>query len=428
MSHEGGELKSVTRVAEARARLLEAVSPADRTDRVALGGAVGRALAEPVAAARALPAFDRAEVDGYAVRAADTAGAGATTPATLDVADVGPVGPGEAAPVDAGDAVPEGADAVAPVGACTATGGAVEVGTTVPAGGDVTPEGDDAAAGETLFDPGRRLSPVDCALLKAVGIDRVETCDPPTVGVVPAGDGLVDARPREGEAVETNALALARLADEWGAVPTDRTVVPAEPTALRAALERDLTKDVVVTTGLTGAGDDDVLPEVVEGIGDLIVHGIAAEPARTTALGVVRETPVVLAPGRPVAALVAAVQFLRPALGRAGGAADDPGPPAGHVARLGRKLRSRPGVRTFARVRLSPGGTGNAASNEDEDGNAGREATGDDALPEAIPVGDAGGRLLTSAALSDGWVVVPESAEGVPAGERVVVERWGWAA
>jgi len=403
-----GELKSVTRVTGARHRLLDAAAPSGRTDRVALGRAVGRALAAPVSAARALPGVDRVEVDGYAVRAADTAGAGPTTPVTLDAVD-GTIGSGDAVPVAAGDAVPAGADAVVPVGACSAAGDRVEVGTAVAPGADVTPEGGDVAAEETLFDPGHRLAPVDCALLKSVGVERVEVHDPPTVGVVPAGDGLVDRQPRPGETVETNAIAIARLADRWGAIPTDRNVVPAEPTALRAAVERDLTKDVVVTTGLTGAGPGDVLPEVVAETGELLVHGIAAEPARTTALGVVRDTPVVLAPGRPVAALIAATQFLRPALARAGGAtvADAVEPPAGRPARLGRKLRSRPGVRTFARVRLDPDGD-------------------DDTLPMAVPLGDENGRRLASAAGADGWVVVPESAEGLPADDRVVVERWGW--
>jgi molybdopterin molybdotransferase len=410
MTDASGELKSVTRVDPARERLLEATTPHDRTDRVTLGGGVGRALAAPATAGRDVPGFDRAEADGYAVRAADTADASGAAPATLAVSD-GPVGPGEAVPVGTGDALPDGADAVVPVGEYAAAGSTVEVRSAAVEGAEVTPAGGDVAAGERLFGAGHRLRPADCALLRAAGVDRVEAYDPPTVGVVPAGDGLVERGPRADEAVETNGLALARLADQWGAVPTDRNPVPAESTALRAAVERDLTKDVVVTTGLTGAGGDDVLPDVVADLGEVFVHGVAAEPARSTALGAVRDTPVVLAPGRPVGALVAASQFLRPALARAGGRPR--GAPGGRPAPLARNLPRPPGVCTNARGRP----TGEHEHGEGEE----------NALPAAEPLGDPDGRRLSSVARADGWVTVPESAEGIAAGERVLVERWGWA-
>jgi molybdopterin molybdotransferase len=132
----------------------------------------------------------------------------------------------------------------------------------------------------------------------------------------------------------------------------------------------------------------------------VVVHGVALKPGHPVALGVVDGTPVVMLPGYPVACIVNAVQFLRPATKWAGNlpVADPPTT----EARLDRKIRSEPGVRTFARVSLS-----------DEGGE--RVAT---------PTRASGSGILSSVALADGWVVVPEASEGIPADEVVAVQDW----
>jgi molybdopterin molybdotransferase len=400
--------KRRTRLADARRRLRAAVEPHDRVETLRLSAADGRALAEPVTAARDVPHYERAALDGYAVRAADTAGASDRSPEPLRVAD-NEVGRGEAVRVHTGSELPPGADAVVRIEDVERVPGPdgspaeVEVFAAVAGGESVAPVGEDVSDGQHLYDPGHRLRPSDLGLLKAVGIRAVRVAERPRVAVRPTGEEVVEADPDPGEVVETNGLTVSQLAARWGADPTHRETVTDDADALRAAFERDLDADVVVTTGGSSVGERDLVPDVVADLGEVLVHGVALKPGHPVALGVVEDTPVVMLPGYPVACIVNAVQFLRPAL--AWLASTDPRPLPTVDATLGRKIHSEPGCRTFARVELADG----------EDG------------PTATPTRASGAGVLSSVALADGWVVVSESREGIPAGETVAVEDWEWS-
>jgi molybdopterin molybdotransferase len=347
-------------------------------------------------------------MDGWAVRAEDTFGASDRSPTVLGVAgEAGgdaSVGPTDAVRVHTGSALPDGADAVVMIEHTERLGDELEVFDAVTEGENVGDAGEDVAADQPLFEPGHTLRPSDLGLLKSVGLDRVRAYEPPTVGVVPTGEELVQADPEPGEVIETNGLTVSTLASRWGAVPTYRDVVTDDFDALRAAVQRDLTKDVVVTTGGSSVGERDLLPEVIDELGEVLVHGVALKPGHPVALGVVEETPVISLPGYPVACIVNAVQFLRPVLKRVGGMDCPPHPYT--EARLDRKISSEPGTRTYARVRL-----------EEREGES-----------VAVPTRTSGSGILSSVALADGWVVVPEPREGLDAGERVRVEDWEWSA
>ncbi|MFB6107824.1 MAG: gephyrin-like molybdotransferase Glp [Haloplanus sp.] len=395
--------KDRTRVDDARETVLSAVTPHDRTTRVDLRRAHGRTVAETVTAPDPVPGYDRAAMDGYAVRARDTFGATGRSPTVLRAGD-DEVGPDEAVRVHTGSALPPGADAVVMVEQTESVGDDVEVFDAVAEGENVGDAGEDVAQGADLYDPGHRLRASDLGLLKSVGLDEVTVYDRPTVGVIPTGEELVQSDPGPGEVIETNGLTVSHLVDDWGGVPTYRDVVTDDPAALRAAIQRDLSKDVVVTTGGSSVGERDHTPEVVEELGEVLVHGVALKPGHPVALGVVEETPVVMLPGYPVACIINAVQFLRPVLKRVGRM---PVPDLPTVeARLTRKISSEPGTRTFARVRL-----------DEDDG---------DRIAE--PTRASGSGVLSSVALADGWVVVPEGREGFDAGETVAVEDWEWSA
>ncbi|WP_135853048.1 molybdopterin molybdotransferase MoeA [Halorussus salinus] len=430
--------KDKTRVGEARERLLDAVAPHDRTEEVRLASADGRLLAEAVVAARDVPHYPRAAMDGYAVRAADTFGASDRSPEVLRNAG-GPAGtdegdgPNEVPPngavrVHTGSELPAGADAVVMIEqvdefgdgeahrASGASGEAVsdvEIFDAVAEGENVAPVGEDVESGQHLYDPGHRLRPSDLGLLKSVGVDTVTVREQPTVGVIPTGEELVQSDPGPGEVVETNGLTVSNYVERWGGSATYRDVVTDDRDALRAAIQRDLTKDVVVTTGGSSVGERDLLPEVVADLGEILFHGVALKPGHPVAVGVVEETPVVMLPGYPVACIINAVQFLRPALKEVGGLPHQSFPTT--EARLARKIRSEPGIRTFARVQLDESG-------REED------ASGDEPGATATPTRASGSGVLSSVALADGWVEVPEEREGIPEGEVVDVQDWEWSA
>jgi molybdopterin molybdotransferase len=426
--------KDRTRIDAARRTLLDAATPHDRTERLSLVPADGRALAEPIASERAVPDYERSAMDGWAVRARDTFGASDRSPGILRVADgeaesvpEASVGPETAVRVHTGSELPEGADAVVMIEHAERVGDDLEVFDAVTEGENVAPVGEDVAEGQELFEPGHRLRPSDLGLLKSVGVDRVSVYERPTVGVIPTGEELVQEDPDPGEVIETNGLTVSRLVERWGGLPTYRNVVTDDESALRAAIQRDLTKDVVVTTGGSSVGARDLLPEVVDDLGEVLVHGVALKPGHPVALGVVEETPVVMLPGYPVAAIVNAVQFLRPLVKHVGHFPDDPQPTT--RARLARKIPSEPGVRTFARVRLDDARrSGDDATPADATAaETDSEPEGGD-LPEATPTRASGSGVLSSVALADGWVAVPEGREGYDAGETVTVEHWEWSA
>ncbi|MCD2204791.1 molybdopterin molybdotransferase MoeA [Halobacterium sp. KA-6] len=389
--HDAG-FKERTRVEAARERLLDRVAVHDRTERVALEDADGRTVATAVTAERDVPHYRRAAMDGFAVRAEDTFGASDRSPAILreDGAER----------VHTGSAVPEWADAVVMIEQTDTADGDVEVFSAVGEGENVAPVGEDVESGDRLYEPGHRLRPSDLGLLKSVGLREVEVYERPDVAVVPTGEELVQDDPEPGEVVETNGLTVSRLVKRWGASARYEDVVTDDETALADAIKANVDADVVVTTGGSSVGERDLIPEVVDDLGEVFVHGVALRPGHPVALGEVAGTPVVMLPGYPVACIVNAVQFLRPAVKRVGGMPLDDLPSV--QARLDGKIRSEPGVRTFARVRL-------------------RESDGERV---AEPVSASGSGVLSSVALADGWVVVPEQTEGIDAGETVAVENW----
>jgi molybdopterin molybdotransferase len=224
------------------------------------------------------------------------------------------------------------------------------------------------------------------------------------VSVVPTGEELVSASvdPAPGEVVETNGLLVSTLVERWGGDPTYRDVVTDDQDALRGAVDRDLDHDIVVTTGGSSVGDRDLVADIVDEAGGLLFHGVAIKPGHPVGCGVVEDTVVVMLPGYPVSCLVTAVQFLRPAIAWLGGT--DPRPHPQIRGRLTEKLRSEPGTRTFARVRVDEGTA--------------------DTLPDVEPLRTGGASVMSSVTAADGWVVVPESTEGIPDDDTVTVQEW----
>jgi molybdopterin molybdotransferase len=393
---------SVVGLDEARNRLRDVAHSHGRSESLPVADAAGRVLATGVEAKRAVPHYDRAAMDGYAVRASDTFDASDRSPATLSLGTER-VESGTAVPVHTGSELPPGADSVVMVEATERRDDGLLIYDALSVGENVSPAGEDVADGEPLLAAGHRLRPSDLAFLRATGTETVSVAQRPTVSVVPTGEELVaaGAEPAPGEIVETNGLLVSTLAEQWGASATYRDIVTDDEDALRAAIQRDTDHDVVVTTGGSSVGDRDLVAEVVGDAGEMLVHGVALKPGHPVGFGVVDETVVLVLPGYPVSCLVTAVQFLRPALAWLAGTEPTAHPTV--AGRLTEKLRSDPGERTFARVRL-------------------RAGSGES--PTVEPVRTSGASVMSSVAAADGWVEIPESREGIPAGETVEVQEW----
>jgi molybdopterin molybdotransferase len=341
----------------ALALVLERVRPLP-DEEVTLADAGGRYLAAPARTSVDLPPFDSSAMDGYAVRSADT-------PGTLAVAGESAAGrpaatalaAGGAAVISTGAVVPEGADAVVAVEQTRREGGTVVVGA-VAVGENVRPRGGDARSGEAIVEAGSAVGAVQVGALAAAGVAAVRCHRRPRVAVLATGTELraPGERLAPGEIYESNTAMLAVQLRRAGAEPAVLGVVADDAAATRAALERGLAADVLVTSGGVSVGEHDLVRGILGELGATEVFWrVAVKPGKPIAFGTRGETLVFGLPGNPVSSLVGFELFVRPALLALQGAAMPA--PAFLPGRLAGSLRRNPARDELVRSRIEPGGT-----------------------------------------------------------------------
>ncbi len=306
---------------EALRLVLERVKPLE-AERVPIERAFGRVLAEPAAAACDLPPFPSSAMDGYALRATDTAGAPVTLALVGRVAagspPARPLGGGEAMAISTGGVVPEGADAVVPLELAVERDGRVEVGTAIPAGANVRSRGGDVTAGAVVLEAGARLGAAQVGALAAAGVSEIRCAKRPRVGILVTGSEL---RPPgqplgPGEIYESNGVMLAAQLVSAGAVPAQLGVVHDDEEEHRKTMERALLGfDMLITTGGASVGPHDLVRRVQAELHvQEVFWGVAMKPGKPVAFGVRRDHLVFSLPGNPVSALVCFEVLVRPAV------------------------------------------------------------------------------------------------------------------
>ncbi|WP_320672149.1 molybdopterin molybdotransferase MoeA [Patulibacter defluvii] len=298
-------------------------------ERVPIAAAAGRIAAEAVAVPIALPRFDGSAMDGYAVRAADTAGASADAPARLRLVDEsragrpsdGALAAGQAMRISTGARIPAGADAVVRVEDTDEADGTVAIRVAVPAGHDVRPAGEDVQPGEPAVAAGELLHPGRIALLGGVGIERVAVRRAPRATVIATGDEVVVAGGGPlgaGDVHDVNGLAIPALLRAAGAGEVQVVRVGDDREATIAAF-RDADGDLVVSCGGVSVGRHDHVRPALAALGATeSVFGIALQPGKPTWIGALPGAagarPVLGLPGNPASAFVTAALFAAPAL------------------------------------------------------------------------------------------------------------------
>ena len=374
---------------------------------VPLRAAAGRVLATSVTSDVDVPGFDRATMDGYAVVSDSTEGATPYNRITLKVlGDALPGAPfdgtlarGEAVRIMTGAPVPAGADAVLPA-EFVESDASSRVGAlgSVSPGKNVGRRGEDIVRGTTVLDAGRVLRPQDVGVLSSIGVAHVHVVRQPRVRLVITGNELLPAgsKPRQFQITDSNGPMLAALAERDGAIVDFPGQVRDEADSILAALRADA--DVVVVSGGSSVGIEDLAPSLVAAHGELAVHGIAMRPSSPTGMGRIGRRLVFLLPGNPVSALCAYDFFAGRAIRALGGRPKEwPYRPV--RATLTRKISSPIGRLDYARVRLVDG--------------------------QVEPLSVAGASVLSSTTRADGFVVVPDDSEGFPGGAEV--EVWLYA-
>jgi molybdenum cofactor synthesis domain-containing protein len=376
------------------------------SEKVGLAESLGRVSASEVAASADVPPFDRAAVDGYAVRAQDTVGASELHPTRLRVVGSCVAGRksrarvrgGQAVEISTGAPLPAGADAVVPVEKCRREGGRVMVLEPVPSWKNVSRRGEDVGRGETILRAGKKIGPADIGLLAACGYSEVEVSRRPTVSVIPTGSELEEpGKPLRGVKIyNSNSYSISAAILESGGVPFLFKRVGEEVQSIRRAIRQGLVHDMVVLTGGSSVGKGDLVPSAVAEEGRLFFHGVAIRPGSPTSFGVVGGKPVFSLPGFPAGCLIAFDLLVRPAIHHMLGCEEVR---ARVRARLARGVASALGRVDVVRVRM-----------EEKDGRW-----------VAHPLRVAGSSILSSISKADGFILIPEEVEKIEEGTEVEV-------
>lgn len=379
--------------------------------RVAISESQGLLCAEEVVAERALPGFDQAAVDGYAVRSVDVSGANAN-PVQLPVVGEIPAGsrqprrlqPGQAVRVATGAPLPTLADAVVPLGYTDGHHAKVTVNRSVPSAGFVRRTGEDVQTGDVAVRRGASIGAAQVGLLAAVGRNKVLVHPRPRVSVISLGEELVDVdrTPGQGQVYDVNSYALAAAARDAGAEVSRVGIMSADPRRLREVVEgRLLLSEIVIIAGGVGGAIGDEVRAALADLGDVDVTRIGMHPGSAQGFGRLGPdaVPTFLLPANPMSALVVFEVLVRPLIRAALGKKN---PYRRAVsARLLSPLSSTKGRRGFLRGQLL------------------RDADNGEYLVQ--PLGTSGSHLLASLAEANCLIMVDEDVTEISVGEEVLV-------
>jgi molybdopterin molybdotransferase len=384
--------------------ILEAAAPIARTERVPLREAGGRVIATPPSASMDVPPFDRAAMDGYAVRAEDTYGAGRYDPKVLHCIEkvhtaqvaTQPLDAGQCIQIATGAPMPQGANAVVMVEETERVAGSDDVRILTPVYPlqHVGRRAADIAAGQPVLRPGDVLNPSRIGALAAVGALDVEVYARPRIAILSTGNEIVEpGQPLgPGQIYDINRFTLSAIITAHGGVPVILPTAQDTLEALSGAIDSALAEDVLVFSGGSSVGERDLIMDVLITRGEVLFHGIAVKPGKPTVFGQVGGKPVFGMPGYPTSCLSNGYLLLVPMLRRLARLPEHR-PQIVRVP-LARRIVSTTGRHQFYTVRIADG----------------------TAVPAFKGSGD-----ITSMAHADGYLEIPAHVDIVEAGELVDV-------
>jgi len=386
----------------ARDTALKLCKPVVETEEIPIAASSGRVIMNGVSAPFDVPSTDRAAMDGYAVNADDLPGStGDVCSVELDVLGrvlAGNLGTsvmksGQCWELATGSQLPVGADAIVPVEQTTCIDARLTVLATVNQGDHVSMRGEDLRKGDIVVNAGAVSSPSIAAALASIGIGTIAVRRKPRVLLVPNGDEIVPLGGgiEPGQVYDSNSVALQALLESNGAIVRRTEIVRDDPSALIEGVSAD-DADLVVTLGGTSVGRHDLVVDVVEKMGEVLVHGVAIKPGKPVLVGRIGRVPILGLPGFPTSCLFTGYLFAEPMVRMLSGV------PLDHRLRadalLARTVNSPPGKRQFVSVQV--------------DGE------------QASPVYRASS-TITSMSRANGWIEIPEEITELTAGNEVKV-------
>ena len=309
---------------DARREITSRIVPIEAVEVLDIGRALDRVLAEDIVARHHTPPFNRAGMDGYAVRFRETSQASSASPSTLKLAgsiyagsaNPGRLKPGETLRIATGARIPAGANAVVMMEDTACDGDRVSIYKPAGRGDNIGFKGEDIRKGEHILKTSRLLDAGKIGVLASQGIRRVKVYRKPRVAVMPTGEEIaaVGKRLKPGQLYDINSHTLSAVIRESGGEPLLLPISGDNLEALRANMEKALAADLVVTSGGSSVGEKDLLINVLEEQGKVLFHGINIKPGKPTTFAVVKGRAVMGMPGYPTSCLINAYLFLGPAV------------------------------------------------------------------------------------------------------------------
>lgn len=368
MSARGQGFAKLTTVTQAR-NILNKLTISQNQEEIRTASSINRVLATDIIATKDLPGFPRSAMDGYAVLAEDTIGASDHNPVEIPVIGTSEIGDTEAMALRKGSAIristgaplPDHANAVIKLEDTEFHDNKIELFLAVPPGKNVAQPDEDVSSGSLVLSKGRKVTPWDIGMLEALGYNTIQVYQKPTIGTVSTGNELVPSgsEPIKGQVVDSNRPAINAWLTLLGANVTHTLHVKDELEVIASTLDDLIGEvDLIVTTGGTSVGSKDFIPEIIEGKGDLLVHGVTIRPGKPVAIGILKkgktQSIIIGLPGYPLAAFLNFYIFVSPFVCRYTGY-----PPLWdkrRTIRLEQQIASKAGTRDFVRLKHTPEG------------------------------------------------------------------------
>ena len=309
---------------EALSLINEHTKPINQIEEVPIEKAVGRVLAMEQVAEIDVPGFDRASMDGYAVRAEDTFEASSMEPKTLKLIGViqagessgKSVGKGECIQISTGCPIPKGVNAVVMVEYTERLDKDVIVKRPVYPKANIAPKGEDIEKDAVILERGNLLTPAKVGVLAALGKKSVKVYAKPRVAIIPTGTEIREpgTKLEEGQIYDVNSYTLISIVSMNGAIATKFEIVPDTLEDLKKAVKRGLKYDVIIFSGGSSVGERDLLYSVLKDLGTVFFHGVQIKPGKPTLFATIEGKPVFGMPGYPTSCLSNAYLFLVPVI------------------------------------------------------------------------------------------------------------------
>lgn len=389
-------LKSFLRLAEVKPRSVT----------ISLQSCLQRVLCDDLVSETDLPRVDRSAMDGYAVDFSETVAASQSKPVVLRLTTENKIGKGAAKQVWTGNSIPRGANSVVMLENTKLKGSEIEVWVPLTRRENVSKRGEDVHKGEIAVKSGIRLKPQHLGLAAALGVAELKVFDRPKIGILATGNELAPLGTKLGEnqVYETNKLTLSALCTELGAETIDLGIARDDQKEIYEKLKLGLKKsDAIITSGGTSVGGPDLVPETADQLGKpgIIAHGVAMRPGMPTALGVVETKPILILPGNPVASMLGFEVFGRPLICKLLGLKQTESRPV-IKAVISKRITTTLGRKNLVRVHVFQRGRNFVAE----------------------PISARGSGVMSTMTRANGYVVVPESLEGLEKGNIVLVHMF----